>query len=848
MANNIPGILRRVQPNIFTRVRTRQRVNVAPGGTRVACIIGEGETEETLILAAQGGGADGVNVDFSGSDAPDGRHFTMGEGDLIAKRTSVFKNGLPLTVLEDSIDTDAFDTRYDCRVDIVNGRIELQRSYLVDFGGDGVTTRFWKSGATNVGNGVPTITTSSLIDTSAPAEVWTARVISVVKDGYNVAIPGEATISVSGSVSGVEKDVNGNPIRWKSDGVVVSNSSLSISFAEGDSPYAIGDRFTIEVGSGVLVKGDELSVKYIAAATVNDPELFLTPSDLFAKHGQPSENNNLSLGAAMAFENGAPAVYAIQAKPAVPRKTCETLLAADNLLTVATEGATGSTALGDCIFQLPLGALPDVDSNVIVYVLSSDGSEQQLMLNKTAFYDSALTTTALGYSSFVLGASSESYTVFNANQVEQSGDDGYFTIVSGGTSTFTSATIQLSVDRGDTSESDLDKQILKIVAGTVEATYTITDIGDGYGNSQTATLELVTGTNTTSAGDWQLVDPNDLGAYFALTDDVVNTYLTAGKGLKICYTETDDADFFDTNWAAAFEAAELIDCQFIVPLPKATMSNVFATGKSHVEEQSNILNAHERILLIGAINGLVPNNLVGREDAAVEDIGILEGIQGDDAEEVLAGNIEDLASYDVTLAYGDTFRVVYMAPDQIIRNIAGTNVTLHGFYQAAALAGFLSGQTNIAEPPTFRTLSGYSIPRTRAYRPFTLDELADAGVLVVQPVTGGGRMLHGLTTTQSNAPEEEEISIVGIRDQVARLLRNSLRPFVGKVNSPTLISEISQGVAKILGSLVSQGLLTGFGNITVSRDPVEPRQINIAAQISPAAPINWIYIDLNVSI
>jgi hypothetical protein len=173
---------------------------------------------------------------------------------------------------------------------------------------------------------------------------------------------------------------------------------------------------------------------------------------------------------------------------------------------------------------------------------------------------------------------------------------------------------------------------------------------------------------------------------------------------------------------------------------------------------------------------------------------------------------------------------------------------LPGFYQAAALGGFLAGQSNIAEPPTYKTLTGYTILRDKVYRQITLDELADAGVLVCQPVAGGARMLHGLTTVQSGAPEEEEISIIGIRDAVARILRNSLRPFVGKVNSPTIVAEISGGIDKLLRSLVSQGLLTGVGAITVTRNPVEPRQIDIAVEINPTGPVNWIFVDVTVSL
>ena len=134
------------------------------------------------------------------------------------------------------------------------------------------------------------------------------------------------------------------------------------------------------------------------------------------------------------------------------------------------------------------------------------------------------------------------------------------------------------------------------------------------------------------------------------------------------------------------------------------------------------------------------------------------------------------------------------------------------------------------------------------YRQQKLNELADAGVLISQPVAGGGRMLHGLTTVQSLAPEEEEISIVGIRDYVARVLRNSLRPFVGRINSPTILTEISTGIDKVLRGLVSQGLLTNVGNISVRRNPLEPRQVDIAVSIAPAGPINWIYVDVEVSL
>jgi len=59
----------------------------------------------------------------------------------------------------------------------------------------------------------------------------------------------------------------------------------------------------------------------IATQDINDPEFFTDPNSLFAKHGSPSEANTLSLGANLAFENGAAGVLALQAKPALPRRT-----------------------------------------------------------------------------------------------------------------------------------------------------------------------------------------------------------------------------------------------------------------------------------------------------------------------------------------------------------------------------------------------------------------------------------------------------------------------------------------------------------------------------------------------
>lgn len=869
-----PGVFESVQPQVATQVQTVQRVNAISGGSRVLAIVGEGETEERLVVQATGGGADGWNADYSGTSSPDGRHFQISKTSLVPNRTRILKNGIPLAVIEGNITNTAFDNRYGARVDPITGRVELQSSHLVDFGTDVLgNTLYYSRNSSNVGTGTVTVSQADLLDINAPNELWTARVVGVIKDGSANTIPGEATITVTGSTSGQILDASGNPIVWKSDGVAVDNGILSLTFTEGGTPFAIGDRFSIQVDSGVLSENDSLSARYVAEQDLNSPETWFSAQDAFAVYGQPSETNTLSLGIQMAFENGAPLVVGIMAKPPVPRKTSEYLINPNNTLTSATEGASGGFDVRDTIFPLGVGALPDIDGKVNVFVVSDDGTEEQILLNKVDFYDTDITTVAQAYSDFVMGPLGESYTVFTAPEVEQEGDDGYLRAATAtdniddptGLYYFRSPSAQFAADRLATGEGDVGKTLVLLGSSdapsefsTVFGSYEIVSVGDGYGNLNVAILDPISPTDPSAllaiypeidGYQWQIVDPNDTDhAYFAITDDFAANYLTEGKGLRVSYVDTADADYFDTNWGEAVDALETVDAQIIVPLPLNTVSNIFQVFKRHVEVESNIINQHERVLVVGAIPGLEPDHLIGVAQAAVEDVGLLEGIQGDDVEEVLAGNIEDLTNYSVPDGFGDSFRVIYTYPDEVIRNIAGQNTTIPGYFVAAALGGFLAGQVAIQNPCTFQTLAGFNIPNTKKLRRRTKNQLGGAGVLVIEPIAGGGRMLWGKTTVSSGAPEEEEISIVFIRDQVARTVRASLRPFIGRVQSATIVPELSAGIGKLMRSMVGQGLLAGFGSITVQRNPIEPRQIDITVSIAPVSPVNWIYVNITVEL
>ena len=847
---NIPGTAGYVQPGVYSRVRSIRRAVSIPGGLRVLAILGVGQAEETVVLSAAGGGADGQNPDFTGSNVSDGRHFVLAKYPLVPKRTTLVLNGMPLIGVEETISTSAFDSRFDYRLEPETGRIELQRAFFVDQGGT-----FSPSNSSNVGNG--SVAHLTLVDVNAPTETWTVKATSIIRDAYGDPVSGETTFLAIGSVSGQPLDAYGNPIVFISNGVVVSNGIISFAIDEGGTAFDRGDKFSIKISSRVLKQGDTLEATYIADIDVNDPEFFVDANALFQKHGFPSATNTLSLGAQMAFENGAFGVLALQAKPPVPRRTSEVVLAANDPLSTTTEGFpnidTPVSAASEYAFKYPiLNGTPDSNTEVHLFIVDkTSGEETQVFPTKVAFYNTAFVTNP--FTSFIKnGNHTYSYTVINDDQVEQEGVDGSSAT---GTGVFTASSGVFSDNNLVAGEDDTNKQI-KILpvdafgndVSSISGTFDIVSVGDGNGDSSVVTLNTTFGSSYDNLM-WQLVDPAETSPTLLFTTDLYTSgTIRRGDGLRVTFIDVDDLDFYDENWGAALEALEAVECQIVVPLPDATVSRIQQATIAHCELMSNTANQRERVALIGAMQGLTTDALTGLEEVAVEDIGVLEGIQGDDVEEVLAGNVEDLADYDVRTNFGTTFRAIYFWPDQIVRVINGTNTNIDGFYMAAAAGGLLAATPNVAIPLTKKVLTGFSILRSKVKRPLVLNALGDHGVSVVQPVVGGGQILHCKTTVSSGDPLEEEPSVVFTRDRVAQSLRSTLGGFIGQPQDPTLTASVISVVVKTLQALSVQGLIASFRNINVARDEVDPRQFNVSVEVEPTLPLDWIFVDLSVGI
>lgn len=911
---NIPGASG-VVPGIYTDVQTLTTGVSVPGGTRLACLMGEGSRSEVLVSAALGGGADGFNPTYTSASGADGRHFKLSNVPAVPNRTTLYRNGIPLVGLEEVPDSDPFDNSYDYRVDPETGQIELQTAYLVDQGG-----KFWTAATTNVGSG--TVENLQIVDLNAPSETWTIKCTSVQRDGYGSPIVGTAKFLSFGSVSGSPLDGYGNPVVWLSDNTIVSNGTIKFSIKQnpllGAGTLKEGDTFTVKVSSGVLLKNDSLTASYIAVTDLNDPTFLTSMQDIAVKHGAPSLDNNLSLGCQLAFANAPPGVVCLQTKPALPRRSSFDL--DDKVLSTSDDKE-------NYIFPLPVGVKPDVNTSVHFFVTNpTTGVEQQVIPNKYQFYSLSDLSTSPSLSQFIFSTSAYSYyyTVIEREQVTKSGSNGVVDadLTIPGTATVSSASFSFAAaDVGKkvkifdssytTNEGTFD--ITGVTSGNLNVSFplfvaeTAVDVtvidtanndavvatfGDGVitpdnldgtkctltsastdfsllGSLTNLRAVVTSATNSSNNGTFRIstgVTVNDVVAKKFFTDEsgvtfevvdpdktssfvVVNQAVVPNNyALRVTLIDARDSGFYDVGWAEALAALETTDIDIVVPLPKQTISAIFQNALAHCRTMSNIKNKRERVLFAGAIKGLTPDNVLGNKLVAVEDIGVLEGIQGDTVAEILAGNTEDLANYSVKDAFGTTYRCVYFYPDEIIVQTASERLSLDGFYIAAAAAGYLSGVTNVAIPLTNKVLAGFTILKNKRFSPTVLEKLVAAGITVLQPVSGGGTVIHGKTTTQSGYPEEEEISIIFIRDRIAKDLRAGFAGYVGLPEDPTLLASLTSRANGLFNSFISQGLITAFSSLQVKRDSVEPRQWNIVAAVSPVYPTTWVYIKVNVGL
>jgi hypothetical protein len=196
-------------------------------------------------------------------------------------------------------------------------------------------------------------------------------------------------------------------------------------------------------------------------------------------------------------------------------------------------------------------------------------------------------------------------------------------------------------------------------------------------------------------------------------------------------------------------------------------------------------------------------------------------------------------------------RCVLLAPPGAtitIENPDGSteDITVDGSFLAAAFAGLDANPAyDVAEPLTRKNIVGFKSVDTR-YTMLDGNDLASAGVTVIETVGTALRVRHAITTMPSNALTRE-ITVVKIKDYTAQSCRAGANQFIGTKLTPSRPNDVQRAIQNVLTLLKQASIIDGFKDLEASQDTVEPTQIDVSFKIQPTFPLNYLLISFSVT-
>ncbi len=262
-----------------------------------------------------------------------------------------------------------------------------------------------------------------------------------------------------------------------------------------------------------------------------------------------------------------------------------------------------------------------------------------------------------------------------------------------------------------------------------------------------------------------------------------------------------------TEWT---NALALLNTQVvnIVHLAGVTDPSVFALLQSHVDTLSN--ERRKRIGICGSALGL-PVGVYSNPDSLLGQ----------------AYNLND--------------------PRMIYCGIGVDGVS--GAFTAAHVAGWISGR-DVATSITFQNLDVTSLEVLHDQA--DINSLLIGGVLVLEQVPSGRRVVRGITTQQDIVPGVteapfKEITTIRIVDNVDSTLQAALEgKYIGQKGISRNINGIVSDTVSLLTQFQENEIIQGFKNVTAVQNPNNPEIINVSFVVAPVFPINWIFSTINL--
>lgn len=201
-----------------------------------------------------------------------------------------------------------------------------------------------------------------------------------------------------------------------------------------------------------------------------------------------------------------------------------------------------------------------------------------------------------------------------------------------------------------------------------------------------------------------------------------------------------------------------------------------------------------------------------------------------------------LSSELMIVTYPDSY-VIGIQDDQ------GTivNRLVEAAYMAAAVGGSTCNPAlDVATPLTRRPIVGFSsIGRT--LDPTEANQTAVAGVTVIESVSSGLRIRHGLTTRIDTVITRIP-SVTLIIQFVQQTMRRVLDPYIGQKFTGALLKSAESSMTGAFSSLIDQQILAKVVGISASVDPVDPTIMRSEAIYVPVFPNEYIVSSLSVRV
>jgi len=209
----------------------------------------------------------------------------------------------------------------------------------------------------------------------------------------------------------------------------------------------------------------------------------------------------------------------------------------------------------------------------------------------------------------------------------------------------------------------------------------------------------------------------------------------------------------------------------------------------------------------------------------------------------IVGATADDSIGDIDTTNSLVWRAYNMNSERMVLVAPGTD-SESAAYTAAKIVGRVAG-VDVATPLTYQTITSTSI--AERYTESEKDTLVKYGILAIEEVPQGRRIVRGITTVQdkSEAIEDpfKEYSVLRIKDYINSNMRSILEStYIGKKGVFGIESQIQATAQSVLGRLKESEIIVGYRNIRVTKDPDNPKVFYVNYQVAPVNPINWIFV------